>query len=206
MSKRGKWWGDRETDLLVSLFEIGTPRKEIAKEIGRDTKSINTKLSRLGIINLKHSNYGKKPALNGSKKLNLIMQVVCDHFEVNENVFFNKSRRREFVEPRQLAHKLAKELTIFSLATIGSEIGRKGHATVLHSIKTIDNLIETDIVVKDTYKKLKKDYFLKNKKSNKHVSESSKLIKSIKAKLPDIDSKIMFNQLIKDINGKRTNY
>jgi len=30
------------------------------------------------------------------------------------------------------------------LANIGSQIGKRDHATVLHACKTVDNLLETD--------------------------------------------------------------
>ncbi len=38
----------------------------------------------------------------------------------------------------------SKSLTKSSLATIGTQIGGKDHATVLHACKTVNNLIETD--------------------------------------------------------------
>jgi chromosomal replication initiator protein len=38
----------------------------------------------------------------------------------------------------------SKNLTKSSLATIGSQIGDKDHATVLHACKTVNNLLETD--------------------------------------------------------------
>ena len=38
----------------------------------------------------------------------------------------------------------AKRMTKASLASIGSQIGNRDHATVLHACKTVDNLNETD--------------------------------------------------------------
>jgi chromosomal replication initiator protein len=38
----------------------------------------------------------------------------------------------------------SKTLTKSSLASIGAQIGRKDHATVLHACKTVNNLIDTD--------------------------------------------------------------
>jgi chromosomal replication initiator protein len=38
----------------------------------------------------------------------------------------------------------AKRMTKASLASIGSQIGKRDHATVLHACKTVDNLTETD--------------------------------------------------------------
>jgi len=55
-----------------------------------------------------------------------------------------KTRKREIVQARQIAMFFSKNLTKSSLSTIGSLIGGKDHATVLHACKTINNLIETD--------------------------------------------------------------
>ena len=38
----------------------------------------------------------------------------------------------------------AKKFTKASLASIGSQIGKRDHATVLHACKTVDNLSSTD--------------------------------------------------------------
>ena len=51
-----------------------------------------------------------------------------------------KTRKREVVEARQIAHDTAKNKTSLSLAAIGWQIGRKDHATVLHSLKVVKNL------------------------------------------------------------------
>jgi chromosomal replication initiator protein len=53
----------------------------------------------------------------------------------------------------------SKSLTKASLASIGSHIGGKDHATVLHACKTVNNLIDTDKhfrnQINDIEKKLK---------------------------------------------------
>ncbi|MDP4988544.1 MAG: chromosomal replication initiator protein DnaA, partial [Polaribacter sp.] len=56
----------------------------------------------------------------------------------------SKTRKRHVVQARQLAMYFAKRLTKASLASIGSQIGHRDHATVLHACKTVDNLTETD--------------------------------------------------------------
>ena len=56
----------------------------------------------------------------------------------------SKTRKREIVQARQIAMFFAKNLTKSSLATIGTSIGGKDHATVLHACKTVNNLLETD--------------------------------------------------------------
>ena len=76
--------------------------------------------------------------------LNFIQNEVCGHFGLNVEVIQTKSRKREIVQARQVAMYFAKHLTKSSLASIGAQIGRKDHATVLHAFKAVTNLIETD--------------------------------------------------------------
>jgi chromosomal replication initiator protein len=73
-----------------------------------------------------------------------IQKVVCDYFNIHVDQLQEKTRKREIVQARQVAMFFSKSLTKSSLATIGSQIGNKDHATVLHACKTVNNLIETD--------------------------------------------------------------
>ena len=56
----------------------------------------------------------------------------------------SKTRKRHIVQARQLAMFFAKKLTKASLASIGTQIGKRDHATVLHACKTVNNLSTTD--------------------------------------------------------------
>jgi chromosomal replication initiator protein len=56
----------------------------------------------------------------------------------------SKTRKRHIVQARQLAMYFSKRMTKASLASIGSQIGNRDHATVLHACKTVDNMLETD--------------------------------------------------------------
>lgn len=73
-----------------------------------------------------------------------IKQTVCDYFNINLEQLKAKTRKREIVQSRQIAMYFAKTYTKNSLASIGSQIGGKDHATVLHACKTVANLMETD--------------------------------------------------------------
>ncbi|MCK4662173.1 MAG: chromosomal replication initiator protein DnaA [Bacteroidales bacterium] len=76
--------------------------------------------------------------------IDFIQKVVCDYFNMPLDLINSKTRKREIVQARQIAMFFAKSLTKSSLATIGSQIGGKDHATVLHACKTVNNLIDTD--------------------------------------------------------------
>lgn len=76
--------------------------------------------------------------------IDYIQKVVCNYFNIGLEQLQSKTRKREIVQARQVAMFFSKTLTKSSLATIGSQIGGKDHATVLHACKTVNNLIETD--------------------------------------------------------------
>ncbi|NER13291.1 chromosomal replication initiator protein DnaA [Leptobacterium flavescens] len=76
--------------------------------------------------------------------IDYIQKVVSDYFQMDVSTLQSKTRKRHIVQARQLAMFFAKKFTKASLASIGSQIGKRDHATVLHACKTVDNLAETD--------------------------------------------------------------
>lgn len=76
--------------------------------------------------------------------IDYIQKVVCSYFNVPVEMLQSNTRKREIVQARQIAMFFSKNLTKSSLATIGSQIGDKDHATVLHACKTVHNLLDTD--------------------------------------------------------------
>ncbi|MCF8363509.1 MAG: chromosomal replication initiator protein DnaA [Prolixibacteraceae bacterium] len=76
--------------------------------------------------------------------IDYIQKIICDYFEMPVDSLQSKTRKREIVQARQLAMFFSKTLTKSSLASIGAQIGKKDHATVLHACKTVTNLIDTD--------------------------------------------------------------
>ena len=76
--------------------------------------------------------------------IDYIQKVVSDYFQMDVETLQSKTRKRHIVQARQLAMFFAKKYTKASLASIGSQIGKRDHATVLHACKTVDNLSSTD--------------------------------------------------------------
>ncbi|MCC8173277.1 MAG: chromosomal replication initiator protein DnaA [Odoribacter sp.] len=87
-----------------------------------------------------------------------IQKVVCEHFQIAPDVLQTKTRKREIVQARYLAMYFCKNYTKSSLSFIGSQIGKKDHATVLYACKVVSDLLETDrkfkIHVEELEKKL----------------------------------------------------
>jgi hypothetical protein len=82
--------------------------------------------------------------LDENTKASTIIQVCNDVFGNGYNVLDNiVTRRRDIVERRQVAIYILRNHTELSLSKIGG-IFKKDHATALHAIRTIKNLIEVD--------------------------------------------------------------
>ena len=76
--------------------------------------------------------------------INYIITSVCEEMGTSQEDFFKSTRKRNVVQARQLSMYFAKKYTKASLVLIGEKCGKKDHATVIHALKTIDNLLETD--------------------------------------------------------------
>jgi chromosomal replication initiator protein len=96
---------------------------------------------------------------NREISIEYIQKVICEYFQLPLDVINSKTRKREVVQARQLAMFFSKKHTKSSLAHIGKQCGNKDHATVLHAVKTINNLAETDkkfrVYVNDLDKQIK---------------------------------------------------
>jgi len=85
-----------------------------------------------------------------------IKQLVSDHLKVPVDKIQGKTRKREVVMARQLSMYLAKHHTNSSLKAIGDNFGGRDHSTVIYSCKTVEDLIDTDPLVKDALHELEK--------------------------------------------------
>lgn len=73
-----------------------------------------------------------------------IQSVVSSYFKIDLDQIQSKSRKREIVQARQVTMFLSKKYTDYSYSHIGSLVGKRDHATVLHACKTIQNDLEID--------------------------------------------------------------
>lgn len=89
-------------------------------------------------------NIVKEEPLNIDK----IIHRVASFFNLKLKDICSKRRMRDIVLPRQIAMFLAKKYTDTSLVEIGRKLGGKDHATVLYSIKKIEEKISKDPVFK----------------------------------------------------------
>lgn len=76
--------------------------------------------------------------------LDTIIGTVCHYLSISPERLNSSERTREIAQARQIAMFLAKKHTKSPLTQIGAAIGNRNHATVLHSCKTVQNMIDTD--------------------------------------------------------------
>ncbi len=73
-----------------------------------------------------------------------IQKRVAEHFNVRIADMHSARRARAVARPRQVAMYLAKQLTSRSLPEIGRKFGGRDHTTVMHAVKKVVQLSETD--------------------------------------------------------------
>ncbi len=73
-----------------------------------------------------------------------IQKRVAAHFNIRVADMHSARRARAVARPRQVAMYLAKQLTSRSLPEIGRKFGGRDHTTVMHAVKKVEQLCETD--------------------------------------------------------------
>ncbi|MFH1941608.1 MAG: chromosomal replication initiator protein DnaA, partial [bacterium] len=73
-----------------------------------------------------------------------IQRVVSQYFNIPDDILRGKSRKKEIALARQIAMYLSKNMTHFSLKSIGLHFGGRDHTTVIHAIRTITALLKND--------------------------------------------------------------
>ena len=94
--------------------------------------------------------------INKEITVDYIQKLVAEHFDLGVEKLQGKTRKRQVVIARQLSMYLAKNLTDKSLKAIGENFGGRDHSTVIYSCKTVQDLMETDAIFKDTVSELEK--------------------------------------------------
>lgn len=94
---------------------------------------------------------GKSPLVNPET----IEKVVGDYYFISIAEMRKTSRRRDRVTCRHIISWLIRKHTNLSLKCIADFYG-KDHTTAIHSIRTANNLIETDDRIREDVRKIEK--------------------------------------------------
>ena len=116
--------------------------------------SLNNRSIDLGLTKDVIRNFVKH--INREITVDFIQNLVAEHFKVPVEKLAGKTRKRSIVIARQLSMYLAKNMTNQSLKSIGDNFGGRDHSTVIYSCKTVQDLLDTDAVFKDTVAELEK--------------------------------------------------
>lgn len=74
-----------------------------------------------------------------------IIERVAKFYNIKISDITSKSRAAKFAKPRQVAAYLAKKLTTKSLQDIGFKLGNRNHATILYSVRKLEESLKTDL-------------------------------------------------------------
>jgi len=73
-----------------------------------------------------------------------IQKVVAEHFGIKLSDLKSNKRLKNFVQARQIAIWLCRDMTKFSYPDIGTKFGGKDHSTVIYAAKKIDLALKND--------------------------------------------------------------
>ena len=79
---------------------------------------------------------------------NIIIDKVCNYFNITHDDIVGKRRNREFVEPRMFAIYLITEFLNIPLINIGQLLGGRDHTTIMHARNKIAGQLRDDVRTK----------------------------------------------------------
>ena len=118
--------------LTTSRFNHKEPTVEVAQACLRDVIKIQEK----------------------KVKMDNIQKVVAEFYGLRVKDLISNQRSRNIARPRQIAMSLSRELTSHSLPEIGNAFGGRDHTTVMHAVKAITTLRQSNTVISDDYELL----------------------------------------------------
>ena len=140
------------------------------------SKIINNIRELEGALNRIWANYeltGKKINIENSKillsdlisarektiSIDSIQKKVSSYYNLSLSDMTSSRRSINIARPRQIAMFLCKGLTSYSYPEIGKAFGGKDHTTVLHAVKKIQSMLESDQKLKTHISDLKEAIF-----------------------------------------------
>lgn len=110
--------------------------------------------------NYKHKNRQSvatkiRSTLNAERFLESVITLVAMNYDLPLSAFTSKSRKRNLVVAKQMVCTIVKEVNpIIPLNQIANALNQH-HSTIIHSIKTLRTLMDSDVNVAQTYQLLR---------------------------------------------------
>ena len=92
-----------------------------------------------------------------------ILEKVCHHYGISQQSVFSKSRKRNYVQVRQISMYLASKYTRMPAGRIGQLIGNRDHSTVIHSCNIIEQRLKVDQAFQSEIASIENSFKLKKK-------------------------------------------
>ncbi len=86
--------------------------------------------------------------------VDMVIKEVSTYFSIKVSDLKSTKRIKSIIGPRQIAIYLSRKLTSGSLVSIGEKFGGKDHATVIHSIRKIEDELKIKRELKETVEKI----------------------------------------------------
>lgn len=111
----------------------------------------------LNIIDVKElvkNNVKKKQPIDYKK----LVSIIANYYNIDEENVYKKSRKKEYVRPRQIAMYLLREDFNYSFPNIGDKIGRRDHTTAMHSYEKIKEEIKVNPILEKELETIRSIY------------------------------------------------
>ena len=100
----------------------------------------NKPLSLLDVKNILKNNIKPKKSISVKD----VVKIVSDHYNIEEEAIYDKTRRKEIVKARQVVMYILREDFNVSYPAIGQKLGGRDHTTVIHSYLKIKEDLKDD--------------------------------------------------------------
>jgi chromosomal replication initiator protein len=76
-----------------------------------------------------------------------VVKIIADFYKIEEEVIYEKTRKKEVIKPRQIIMYILREDFCISYPSIGEKLGGRDHTTVIHSCEKIKREVKTDMLL-----------------------------------------------------------
>ncbi len=123
----------------------------VLKNIVLQSQLKKQKITVADIKNLFKANMKKKRGMSPKE----VVKTVSGFYNIEEELIYEKTRRKEVVLARQMIMFILREDFNISYPVIGAELGGKDHTTIIHSYKKIKLELERNPQMLQEYEELK---------------------------------------------------
>lgn len=83
-------------------------------------------------------------AVSDSQEEDVIIKTICQEFKVSFDEVISKKRNPEYLIPRQIIIYFLMLKTRYTMTKIGKLMGGRDHTTVIHTMKRVRDIIDTE--------------------------------------------------------------